>query len=123
MAKKHLPENVSYHVVKLNQRTGAVSFIQCADFDTAPEPTVGDMVTIDAEGNSRHRSQSRDPEIYHHKWLFVADDYTGFNVQQSKQRSLAWSALEGVDRRRIGRKSYWDESVLPRLSASDGSDS
>jgi hypothetical protein len=120
-AKKHLPESASYHVVKLNQRTGAVSFIQCVDFDTAPEPTVGDIVTIDVEGNSRHRSQPRDPEIYHHKWLFVADDYAGFNVPQSKQRSLAWSALEGVDRKRIGRKSYWEQIVVPRLMAIGGS--
>ena len=114
-AKQHLPESVSYQVVKLNLRTRSVSFIQCVDFDTAAEPTVGDIVTIDAAGNSRHRSQPRDPEIYHHKWLFVADDYAGFNVQQSKQRSLAWSALAGVDRKRIGRKSYWDETVVPRL--------
>lgn len=118
-AKQHLPESVNYHVVKLNQRTGAVSFIQCDDFDTAPEPTVGDIVTVDAKGNSRHRSQPSDPEIYHHKWLFVADDYAGFDVQQSKQRSLAWSALEGVDRNKIGRKSYWNEMVVPRLSASN----
>ncbi len=108
---------MNYTVVKLNLRTGAVSFIQCVDFDAALEPTVGDIVTIDAEGHSRHRPQPRDPEIYHHKWLFVADDYAGFDVQESKQRSLAWSALKDVDRKRIGRKSYWAEHVLPRLSA------
>lgn len=117
-AKKHLPESVCYHVVKLNLRTEAVSFIQCVDFDTAAEPTVGDLVTIDVEGNSRHRSQPRDPEIYHHKWLFVADDFAGFDVEQSKLRSLAWSALERVDRKRIGRQSYWNEIVVPRLSSS-----
>lgn len=115
-AKQHLSARVSYHVVKLNLRTGAVSFIQCVDFDTAPEPTVGEIVTIDVEGNSRQRSQPGDPEIYHHKWLFVGDDYAGFNVQQSKQRSLAWSALEGIDRKRIGRRSYWNQVVVPRLS-------
>ena len=117
-AKRHLPESVSYTVVKLNLRTNAVSFIQCVGFDTAPEPTVGEMVTIDAEGNSRRRSQPRDPEVYHHKWLFVADDYPGFDVQESVQRSLCWSALEDVDRKRIGRKSYWDEHVIARLSPS-----
>lgn len=114
-AKQHLPENTDYHVVKLNLRTRCVSFVQCLDFDTAAEPTVGNMVTVDAEGKVRRRSQSRDPEIYHHKWLFVAADYKGFDVEASKQRSLSWVSLENVDRTRIGRKSYWEQQVAPRL--------
>jgi hypothetical protein len=45
----------------------------------------------------------------------VADDYEGFDVEESKQRSRRQLSLEGVDRRRIGRRSYWVEKVLPRL--------
>lgn len=119
-AKRQLHEDVNYDIVKLNLRTGAVSFIECTDFDTSPEPIVGDIFTINADGKSRHRSQPRDPEIYHHKWLFVADDYSGFDVEESKQRSRTWSALEGIDRKRIGRKSYWEQVVIPRLEATDG---
>jgi len=33
-----------------------------------------------------------DPLIYHDKWLFVADDYAGFDVAASKRRSAAWLA-------------------------------
>ena len=88
------------------------------DFDVAPEPTVGDVVIVDAQGNVRIRWQPRDPEIYHHKWLVVADDYQGFDVEPGRQRSLAWMRLDGIDRKRIGRRSYWQQHVLPRLKAS-----
>jgi len=115
-AKKHLPEDFEYDVVKYNYRTGAVSFVQCPEFNISTEPTVGDMLTVDAEGGVRRRRQPRDPEIYHHKWLFVADDYAGFDIEASRRRSLAWMRLEGIDRKRIGRKSYWDNFVIPRLN-------
>jgi len=114
-AKANLPADVEYDVVKYSYRTGAVSFVQCREFDAAPEPTVGDIVIVDALGNVRRRSQPRDPEVYHHKWLFVADDYEGFDVQQSISRSAVWIRLDGVDRRRIGRKSYWEKHVVPKI--------
>ena len=45
-----------------------------------------------------------DPFIYYHKWLFVADDYPGYDVAKSAARS------------RIGNKSYWEHFVVPRLT-------
>ena len=56
-----------------------------------------------------------DPFIYHHKWLFVKDDYDGFDVEESKTRSRAWMALTDIDRTRIGKKSYWEGTVVQRL--------
>ena len=119
-AKTKLPDAFDYQVVKYNFRSEAVSFIQCAEFDTMPEPIVGEIATVDVDGNIRKRQQSHDPEIYHHKWLFVADDYGGFDVEQSMRRSLAWMSLDGVDRKRIGRKSHWDVHVAPRIKNSNG---
>ena len=115
VAKDKLPDGFDYQIVKYNYRAKAISFIQCTDFDMTPEPTVGDIVTVNASGNVRRRRQPRDPEIYHHKWLFVAEDYEGFDIEASRQRSLATMLLNGVDRKRIGRKSYWEEHVIPRL--------
>ncbi len=114
-AKTKLPDDFDYQIVKYNCRTRAVSFVQCVDFDTAPEPTVGEIVTVNADGQVRRRKQPQDPEIYHHKWLFVGDDYDGFDVEESKRRSLAWMSLDDVDRKRIGRKSYWNKYVMPRI--------
>ena len=44
------------------------------------------------------------------------DDYPGFQVHESKARSQLWISLGDVDRSRIGRASYWNEQVIPRLS-------
>lgn len=71
---------------------------------------------VNASGHVQRRTTPADPYIYHHKWLFVADDYRGFDVAESKARSEQWIALGDVDRSRIGRKSYWEASVVPRIS-------
>jgi hypothetical protein len=115
VARRHLPPDFSYTVVKLNLATESFSFVAVADFDTAPEPTIGTVIAVSTDGYCRRIQPPKDPFIYHHKWLFVADDYDGFDVEESKARSRAWMALVDVDRTRIGRRSYWQSRVLPRL--------
>lgn len=114
-AKVLLPEGFEYQVVKYDARIGNISFVASPDFDTADEPIVGEIITVKPDGIVKRRKQSANPEIYHHKWLFVRDDYCGFDVIASRQRSEQWTALTNVDRTRIGRKSYWEQHVLPRL--------
>jgi len=114
-AKQHLPPDFEYTVVKHQARAGRISFIHSPDFDTAPEPIVGLVVTVSANGTARIRYPPDDPFIYHHKWLFVSDDYPGFDVVESKARSCAWAVLPDVDRMRIGRMSYWQKTVVPHL--------
>ena len=114
-AKRHLPEHYEYSVVKLNQRNDSVSFIQCPGFDVEHEPAITAILVVNATGQVQRRTTPVDPYIYHHKWLFVLDDYSGFNVAESKTRSERWIALGDVDRSRIGRKSFWEENVVHRL--------
>jgi hypothetical protein len=114
-AKQYVPDGFDYDVVKFRRANGVFTFIQSGDFDSASEPTVGDTLTVDTDGNTRLRKRLADPFIYHHKWLFVDDDYDGFDVEQSKRWSIAWMSLPEVDKSRIGRKSYWISHVLPRL--------
>ena len=118
-SKNQLPDGFEYHVVKYDERRGSVSFIESPDFDTADEPVVGEIITVKSEGTVTQREQLADPYIYHHKWLFVDDDYNGFDVFASKQRSEQWTALSNVDRTRIGNKIYWEQHVLPRLADSN----
>ena len=94
-----------------------VSFIQSDDFDESDEPTVGGVYTVKANGSVAYRRASVDPWIYHHKWLFVADTYTGFDVAASKERSRRWLALNDIDYRRIGKRSFWHAQVVPRLKS------
>ena len=114
-AKRFLPPEFSYTVVKYQLSDETVSFIQSSDFDSADEPTVEDLYTIKTDGSVSFRRKLADPWIYHHKWLFVADDYQGFNVEASKARSRRWLALANIDFRRIGKKSFWAEHVVARL--------
>lgn len=115
-AKEHLPPDFDYTIVKYHEARGSVSFLHSPDFDTAPEPTVGDSWIIYADGRKQQRRQAADAFIYHHKWLFVADDYIGFDVNASRGRSREWMSLTPpVDYARIGRQSYWEEVELPRL--------
>ncbi|WP_160164412.1 DNA phosphorothioation-associated putative methyltransferase [Rhodopirellula baltica] len=115
-AKAKLPSGFDYTVVKHNELNGNVSFIHCPDFDTADEPSTGDYAVVRSDGVLKLHSALADPYIYHHKWLFVAEDYQGFDVSQSQQRSAAWMSLDNVDKSLIGRASYWKREVMPRLT-------
>jgi len=115
-AKSRLPAGFDYTVVKQNETNGNFSFIHCPDFDTADEPATGNYTVVKLDGSMKLHAGLADPSIYHHKWLFVAEDYVRFDVAASVQRSVAWMSLNGVDKSLIGRASYWNEHVVPRLS-------
>lgn len=119
-AKAKLPRGFDYTVVKHNEMNGNFSFIHCPDFDTAEEPSAGDYAVVKSDGTIKLRAALLDPYIYHHKWLFVAEDYNGFSIAESRKRSVAWMSLDGVDKSRIGSASYWQKEVVPRLSHSLG---
>jgi hypothetical protein len=114
-AKLALPNTFEYTVVKYSLSDETVSFILVEDFDLSDEPIVGDFYTIKNDGTASFRRKASDPWIYHHKWMFVADDYQGFDVEASKARSRQWLALDKIDFRRIGKKSFWEKHILPRL--------
>ena len=118
-----IPSDFEYTVIKHNEMNGNVSFIHCPDFDEAEEPSTGDYAVVKADGTVSLHKSLEDPYIYHHKWLFVADDYEGFDVAASQARSLAWLALDDVDKSRIGRASYWHQNVVPRLETRGGEES
>lgn len=120
-AKQNLSEGFDYTAVRYNRRDGSVAFIQCGDFDTAHEPTVGASCKVSKAGEAKTSKAQRDPLIWHHKWTFVKDDYPGFNVAASVRRSIAWKSKLGKDAKmssRIGRKSVWESEVVPRLATS-----
>lgn len=111
----YLSPDSPYCVVKYNTREGTFSFIESDDFDTAPEPQVGYVSLVRIGYHTVVKIIKPRSQIYHHKWQFVADDYNGFDVMESKLRSLSWVGLKGVDRSRIGQKAYWETNVVPRI--------
>lgn len=103
---------ISYEIVKYNSKNGNITFINSPDWNESDEPVVGDSVLIKGGGAVRLIKQKSSPQIYHHKWLFVKDDYSGFDVENSKNRSRKWVAIPDIDYRRIGYKKFWDENVI-----------
>jgi hypothetical protein len=113
--RSKIPDNFNYVVLRWDEKKQELAFIESADFNTSNEPLVGDSLRVLFRQNeyvlSKRTTQQKDPLIYHHKWLFVKDDYIGFNVEESKLRSIEWKNFLGVNSQvtsRIGRLSFWD---------------
>lgn len=76
-----------YNCVMYDTKTGNVRFDEAPDFDEAREPIVGDTITVKPDGTVKRGHSNY---IWHHKWLWVKNDYQGFDVNQSKAWSNKW---------------------------------
>ena len=107
-----------YNLIRYNAKTGAIGFFNSPDFDTSPEPVNGELMVVEPDGTIRNVPLNKDLDkqaIYHHKWQWVKDDYTGFDVAQSIERSIEWQKVvnrEGINRKRIGFQGVWQNEVL-----------
>jgi len=96
-----------------------ITFINCEEFDTSHEPVVGKTITIKANTNKDSQEygwkKQKNKQIWHHKWLWVKDDYKGFDVQRSFERSKTWLQIPDVDMSTIGNKNMWESEVVPLI--------
>lgn len=76
-----------YNCVMYDTKTGNVRFDEAPDFDESREPIVGDTITVKPDGTVKRGHSNY---IWHHKWLWVKNDYQGFDVNQSKAWSNKW---------------------------------
>jgi hypothetical protein len=99
-----------YTTIRYDRLTESIAFQYSPDFDTADEPTLAWTVTVKSDGTvSRSEGSVNNPQIWHHKWMWVGDDYTGFDVEASKERSRLWEPLVSKEEKsKIGYKGYWD---------------
>jgi hypothetical protein len=106
-----IPSDFKYDVIKFNVKSGVISFIESKDFDTADEPTVGKSYCVDFNAKKVSVTKEKvDPQIYHHKWLFVLDNYRKFDVVESKIRTISWYTMENIEKSKIGAISYWQKN-------------
>jgi hypothetical protein len=91
-----------YNCIRYSPKTGDVSFQESPDFDTAREPKVGDYITVKPDGTIK---TGHSEYIFHHKWLWVLNDYSGFDVAESWDWSRQWlnTLQETSDGNGIGR--------------------
>lgn len=79
-----------YNCVMYDTKTGNVRFDEAPDFDTAREPIVGDTLTVKPDGTTKRGHSNY---IWHHKWIWVKNDYQGFDVNESKAWSQKWLGI------------------------------
>lgn len=116
--KVKLDIDFEYTIIKYNKVSKVVTYISCPGFDTEQEPVLGDCFLVYPDGKTKLIPGCKDnPFIYHHKWMFVGEDYKGFDVDASKQRSNRIESWK-VDKKRIGRKRYWDKVILKKKRGS-----
>ena len=84
-----------------------VRFDFCEGFCTEREPVVGQMVFVNTEtGEVWNKWNS---QIYHHKWLWVPEDYEGFDVQASYEWSRHWLSI--LPEVASGYPHKWEEQL------------
>ncbi|MFN5187713.1 MAG: hypothetical protein ACK5GD_18195 [Planctomycetota bacterium] len=136
-ANSYLGDVEDANIVKLHRFSGKVSYLSCPQFERHPHPPVRRTIKLSLRNlflQCIDHTENKNPLLLDrkermiepdHPWqqrfarfslLFVADDYRGFDVAASKARSERWISLGDVDRSRIGRKTYWEDYVVPRLN-------
>ena len=114
-AKEKIPSDFPYNIIKYNNKTSDVYFIHSPDFDIANEPIVGDSWFVSNDNKIVKHNKAYSNKLYHHKWLFVKEDYPFFNVELAKSRSETWLSIPGIDKNKIGHKKYWEDIVIPKI--------
>lgn len=91
-----------FNCIRYSPKTQSVSFQEVPDFDTSREPKVGDYITVFPDGTIK---TGHSEYIFHHKWLWVKNDYKGFDVHDSWEWSRTWlnTLQETSDGNGIGR--------------------
>lgn len=107
-AKQALAEaypDFDYNCVEWSEKDGVVRFDEAPGFDTEREPIVGDYVTVNPDGTTK---KGHTDYIWHHKWLWVKDDYKGFNVSDSWNWSKRWLSTISGKTYDVNGKEYND---------------
>jgi len=105
----------SFDIIKYNRKDNILSLIICYEFDEVNEPEIGDSIVFKLNEMDKRGhyvvARKNNPQIYHHKWMFVSDDYKGFDVSKNKKRSQMLKNIEDFNKKevksRIGNYNYW----------------
>jgi len=109
-ALEKLPEDHSFNTLMYEPaskgKPARIRFDESTDFDVAREPTPGKYISIDDAGNVK---SGKTDQIFHHKWMWVADDYPGFDVDNSYNWSKQWA--QTLNKAPSGYKNKWEQEL------------
>lgn len=97
--------NFNFNTICFDVKAQIVRFDESPDFDTAREPHVGNYISVYVDEN-KPPQMGQSNNIWHHKWLWVKDDYNGFDVNASKEWSRIW--LSKLDEPAKGTDITWN---------------
>jgi hypothetical protein len=78
-----------FNYVTYNAGNDSITFGYSPDFDTAREPIAGEQLQVFYDtGKTTYKPNNR--QIFHHKWLWVENDYDGFDQEEAWNWSKQW---------------------------------
>lgn len=80
-----------FNTLMYDKKKGTIRFDEAPDFDTAREPIAGNYVTVNVDDETTSNGYS--DYIWHHKWEWVKNDYSGFDVAESWNWSKRWLSV------------------------------
>ena len=110
--RKKLIGDFAYDVIKFDMDTENVTFIECEEFDKIHEPMVGKQYLTKKDGEKKLMPSKG--QVYHKKYMFVAPNYTGFDIEAEKNRAEKYDELLKMHedkkiKNKIGYRKKWDE--------------
>lgn len=98
------------NIVRVDYKKGSVAFYDSPEFDNSNEPAAGEMIVVKDGVVAKPRMVK---QIWHHKWLWVGDDYRGFNAEEAFKRSENWLSKDTEDNplpfAKIGNRQTWKD--------------
>lgn len=98
-----------YNCLMYDQKRSILRFDEAPDFDTAQEPTPGLTLSFNFKTEKFTKFKISDKFIWHHKWLWVGDDYKGFNVNESYKWSKFYISL--IKETPAGTIDMWNKQL------------
>ena len=98
---------LEFDIVKYDRKTSNVSLISCPTWDDVNEPIVGDSYCFNSDLS--YKVIKGGTKVYHNKWQFVSEDYKGFNIEKSKERTRQWNSIPNIKelKCKVGYKDFW----------------
>ena len=101
-------------IVKYDVKQHKLSLIESPNWNYTFEPFVGTSYVWNLNGNDSGykviQPRKTNPQIYHQRYLFVDQNYNGFDVEADFQRRKYYEQfLTKEDVKRIGNYDYWKQ--------------
>lgn len=103
-----------WNIIKWDKKNKKVTGINAINWDKDHEPEIVKTVIYDHRMRSVKQLKGRG-QIYHHKWMFVDEDYPFFDVDESRARTEWINTVvkkhPNYDSHKIGYKAYWEKLI------------